>query len=142
MSCSKQEPAPSLDALQFPVVVLFGNSSILLCSGPAELTKMHTNYLTLNDRDPRLIDSKLNVYVMEKLRSVHGGLWLMAHPSEITEVTFELKRQKSGQKEAQRLFSEQLRKQSWRDDLAARLESLGQSQTLLEMEQIVRPNDG
>jgi hypothetical protein len=103
---------------------------------------MHTNYLTLNDRDPRLIDSKLNVYVMEKLRSVHGGLWLMAHPSEITEVTFELKRQKSGQKEAQRLFSEQLRKQSWRDDLAARLESLGQSQTLLEMEQIVRPNDG
>jgi hypothetical protein len=142
MSCSKQEPAPSLDALQFPVVVLFGNSSILLCSGPAELTKMHTNYLTLNDRDPRLIDSKLNVYVMEKLRSVHGGLWLMAHPSEITEVTFELKRQKSGQKEAQRLFSEQLRKQSWRDDQAARLESLGQSQTLLEMEQIVRPNDG
>jgi len=103
---------------------------------------MHTNYLTLNDRDPRLIDFKLNVYVMEKLRSVHGGLWLMAHPSEITEVTFELKRQKSGQAEAQRLFSEQLRKQSWRDDQAARLESLGQSQTLLEMEQIVRPNDG
>lgn len=142
MSCSKHEPAPSLDALQFPVVVLFGNSSILLCSEPADLTKLHTNYLTLNDRDPRLIDSKLKVYLMEKLRSVHGGLWLMAHPSEITEVTFELKRQKSGRTEAQRLFGEQLRKQTWRDDLATQLEALAQAQGLLEMEEIIRPNNG
>ena len=102
---------------------------------------MHTNYLTLNDRDPRLIDSRLNVFALEKLRSIHGGLWLMTHPSEITEVTFALKSQKSGRADAQRLFAEQLRKQSWRDNQASRLESLGQSQTLLEMEQIVRPND-
>ena len=103
---------------------------------------MHTNYLTLNDRDPQLVDSKLNVFAMEKLRSVHGGLWLMAHPSEITEVTFELKRQKSGRAEAQRLFAEQLRKQTWRDDQATRLKALAQAQGLLEMEEIVRPNDG
>ena len=102
---------------------------------------MHTNSLTLNDRDPRLIDSKLNIFAMEKLRSIHGGLWLMTHPSEITEVTFALKRQKSGRAEAHRLFAEQLRKQSWRDDQASRLESLAQAETLLEMEQIIRPND-
>src|SRR5690242_6974734 len=93
-SCNQKMCAPAIASLEFPVIVLFENSSILVCSSREELTKMHSNYLILNNRDPRLIDSKLNVYVMEKLRSVHGGLWLTAHPSEITEVTFELRRQK------------------------------------------------
>jgi hypothetical protein len=41
--CSKPDPAPKMDTLQFPVVVLFENSSVRACSGPDELKKMHTN---------------------------------------------------------------------------------------------------
>ena len=102
---------------------------------------MHTNSLNLNHQDPWLIDSNFSVFTMAKLRSVHNGFWLMANPIALTEVTFELKPQKSGRAEAQRLFVEQLRKQTWRQDQAARLQSLAQSQTLLEMEKAIRPGD-
>jgi hypothetical protein len=140
ISCSKP-PAPKLEKLQFPVVVLFENSSVRVCSGADELTKMHTNNLTLNNEPPHLIDSKFNIFRMENLRSVHGGLWSMANPVAITEVTFGLKRLKSGRAEAVRLCAAQLRKQTWRDDQASRLEALDRSQSLLEMEQAISPND-
>lgn len=141
VGCSKPPPAPKMEKLQFPVVVLFENSSIRACSGPDELKLMHTNNLTLNNAAPHLIDSRYNIFTMENLRSVHGGLWLMANPVAITEVTFELKQLKSGRAEAQRLFAEQLRKQTWRDDQAARLEALNRSQSLLEMEKAISLND-
>ena len=102
---------------------------------------MHTNFLDLNNQAPRLIDSGFNIFMMQNLRSVHGGLWLMANPSAITDVTFELKEEKSGRTEAQRLFAEQLRKQTWRDDQASRLETLNRSQSLVEMEKAISPND-
>src|SRR5262249_62167645 len=66
---------------------------------------------------------------------------LMANPSGTTEVPFELKAQKSGLAEAQRLFADQLRKQTWRDDSASRLEALNRAQSLLEMEKAISPND-
>ena len=139
-SCSKP-PAPKMEKLQFPVIVLFENSSVRACSNADELKRMHTNNLTLNNKPPHLIDSRFQVFRMENLRSIHGGLWLMANPVAMTEVTFELKQQKSGRAEAQRLCAEQLRKQTWRDDLAARLEVLKRSQNLLEMERAISPND-
>ena len=130
-----------METLQFPVVVLFENSSVRACSGPEDLKKMHTNNLTLNNQPPHLIDSRFNIFTMENLRSVHNGLWLMANPVAITEVTFELKQQKSGRAEAQRFFAAQLRKQTWRDDQASRLDALNRSQSLLEMEKAILPND-
>jgi hypothetical protein len=141
LGCSKPAPAPKMEKVQFPVVVLFENSSVRACSGPDELKRMHTNNLTLNNEPPQLVDSRFNIFRMENLRSVHGGLWLMANPVAMTEVTFELKELKSGRAEAQRLFAEQLRKQTWRDDQAARLEALQRSQSLLEMEKAISPND-
>lgn len=131
-----------MEKLQFPVVVLFENSSVRACSGPDELKRMHTNNLTLNNEPPHLIDSRFNIFVMENLRSVHGGLWLMANPVAMTEVTFELKQLKSGRAEAQRLCAKHLRKQTWRDDQASRLEALKRSQSLFEMEKVISPNDG
>ena len=140
IGCSKP-PVPKMEKLQFPVVVLFENSSVRLSSGPDELKRMHTNNLTLNNEPPRLIDSKFKVFTMENLRSIHGGLWLMANPVAITEVTFDLKQQKSGRAEAVHLCAEQLRKQTWRDDQSSRLEALNRSQSLLEMEKAISPND-
>ena len=57
---------------------------------------MHTNYLKLNSGTPVLIDSEFKIYSLDNFQSTHGGLWLMAHPSEATDVTFDLKAQKSG----------------------------------------------
>ena len=70
-----------------------------------------------------------------------AGLAGSAQAQAMTEVTFELKQQKSGRAEAQRLCAEQLRKQTWRDDLPSRLEVLKRSQNLLEMERAISPND-
>src|SRR3954451_8440556 len=80
LGCSKPAPAPKMEKVQFPVVVLFESSSVRACSGPDELKRMHTNNLTLNNEPPHLVDSRFNIFRMENLRSVHGGLWLMANP--------------------------------------------------------------
>lgn len=99
---------------------------------------MHTNYLTLNSEPPVLIDSDFKIYSLDHFQSVHGGLWLMAHPSGTTDVTFELKAQKFGREIARELFARQLEKQIWRDDLESRRKALAARQTLLEMADVVQ----
>lgn len=132
VSC-KEEPAPRISALRFPVVVLFSSSSSRVCRDAGELTNMHTNYLTLNSGAPVLIDSEFKIYSLDHFQSTHGGLWLMAHPSAMTEVTFELKSLNVGRENARELFVSQLEKQSWRDDLESRKKTLPTKQKLLEM---------
>ena len=141
-SCSREKPAPKIENLRFPVVILFGNASIRLCQGPSELTRMHSNYLTLNNQDPVLIDSEFKIYSLDNLRSVHGGLWLMANPSGATDVTFELKAKGSGRERARELFGLQLKKQTWRDDIDASLKTLSGSGILLEMVKVLQPERG
>lgn len=133
VSCREKERAPAIEALRFPVVMLFEHSSMRVCKGQSELTNMHTNFLTLNNASPVLIDSEFKIYSLGHFQSVHGGLWLMAHPSGSTEVTFELKARKSGREVARDLFLQQLEKQTWRDDLDASRKALGSGKTLLEM---------
>ena len=137
LAACRPRPAPSIESLRYPVVILFGNSSVRLCSGPADLKKMHSNYIVLNDQPPILVDSDFKIYSLEHFRSVHSGLWLIANPSGVTEVAFDLSPKKGGLIEARRLFDQQLQKQSWRDDLPERQQSLSRSQTLLEMERTI-----
>jgi len=96
---------------------------------------MHTNYVVLSEGTPVLIDSQFKIYAMEGLRSTHNGMWLMAHPSGLTEVMFELKAQRSGREAARELFMRQLEKQTWLDE---RRHSLGAKQSLLEMAAVVQ----
>jgi hypothetical protein len=138
VTCRKDEPAPNLTALQFPVAVLFENSSTRLCGEPAELTTMHTNAIVLNDAPPFAIDSQFRIYSLERFRSTHGGLWLMANPSGSTEVTFDLKPQKSGRENARALFAKHLQKQTWQTDLPELQKSLAAKQTLAEMVAVVQ----
>lgn len=138
VSCREKETAPKIEALRFPVVMLFGNASARVCKERGELTNMHTNYLTLNSEPPVLIDLEFKIYSLGHFQSVHGGLWLMAHPSGATGVTFELKAQKSGREIARELFARQLEKQTWRDDLESRRKALAARQTLLEMAEVVQ----
>lgn len=134
-------PRSSIESLHYPVVILFENSSARLCSGPADFKKMHTNYVVLNNQPPVLIDSDFKIYVLNHFRSIHGGLWLMANPSGLTEVAFDLDSKKSGLTEARRLFDQQLRKQTWRSDQSKALERLSRSQTLVEMKQAISETD-
>lgn len=129
----ERETGPKIESLQFPVVVLFENSATRLCAEPSELTNVHTNYLKLNSETPVLVDSDFKIFSLEKFQSVHGGLWLMAHPSERTEVTFDLKAQSSGRDAARELFARQIEKQDWRRDREVRQKALGSEQTLLGM---------
>jgi hypothetical protein len=122
-------------------VILFANSSALLCSGPADFKTMHTNYLVLNDQPPVLIDSDFKIYSLERFRSVHNGLWLMAHPSGVTEVAFDLSPRNGGLIEARRLFDQQLQKQTWREDRKNAQERLARSQTLLELKRAISSED-
>ena len=137
-SCSKESP-PKIESLQFPVVILFGNSATRVCKDPTDLTMMHTNYVVLSKGTPVLIDSQFKIYAVERLRSTHNGMWLMAHPSGLTEVTFELKAQRSGREAARELFTHHLEKQTWLTDLEERRHSLGAKQSLLEMAVVVQP---
>jgi hypothetical protein len=127
------KPATSTD-LAFPVVVLFSNSAALLYQRADELTKMHVNYVTGSDAAPTLVDSRFTIYSMAQLQSTHGGMWLMAHPSGTTEVTFELQRQaETGRAAALALFRQQLDKQSWRTDLDAARGNLSAQPTVESM---------
>jgi len=135
--CS-DEPGPKIDGLQFPVVVLFGNAATRLCNEPSELTNMHSNYIVLNSETPALIDSAFKIYAMERLRSVHTSLWLMANPSGATDVTFELEPTSSGREAAREFFARQLEKQTRLHDLAARRSRLATEQTLLGMLMLVQ----
>lgn len=132
----KEKPAPpasKLEEIRFPAVMLFSSSSIRICNDRNELTNLHTNYLKLNEGSPTLIDSEFKIYSLDQFQSVHGGLWLMANPSAMTEVKFELKAQASGQEKARELLVRQLEKQTGRDDLEERRKALASKQTLLEM---------
>ena len=64
-SCGKKSP-PKIESLQFPVVILFGNSATRVCKDPADLTMMHTNYLVLSEGTPVLIDSQFKIYTVER----------------------------------------------------------------------------
>jgi len=50
-----------------------------------------TNYIVLGEGNPVLIDSQFKVYELERFRSTHSSLWLMANPSGPTNVTFDMK---------------------------------------------------
>jgi hypothetical protein len=136
-SCSKESP-PKIEGLQFPVVILFGNSATRVFKDHANLTMMHTNYVVLSEATPMLIDSQFKIYAVERLRSTHNDMWLMAHPSGLTEVTFELKAHRSGREAARELFTRQLEKQTWLVDLDERRHSLGAKQSLPEMVAVVQ----
>ena len=89
--CASEQPAVVGD-LAFPVLVLFEDSGVVRHDDAADLRTMSTQRVVGSNSPPFLVDSRLDVYRLDRLASVHGGLWLMANPSGHTEVTFELVR--------------------------------------------------
>lgn len=92
LAACKPAPPPSPETLAYPVLVLFEQSGVVRHDDVADLKEMSTQRVVNANSAPFLIDSKLDVYRLEKLASTHGGLWLMANPVGRTEVTFELAR--------------------------------------------------
>jgi hypothetical protein len=79
-----------LAELRFPVLLIHNGTSVRVLRNPEGLEQMHVNHVVLPSAAPMLIDSDLNVYSLERLRSTRGGLWLLVHPSGTTPVIFEL----------------------------------------------------
>ena len=140
---SKPPPPPTIADLHFPVVVIFGTTSVVKFASAADLGTMVIASLNAVTGPPPLIDSSFANYTLEKLGSTHNGLWLMAHPTGSTPVTFELKRSpKSGIETARELIRARLDDQTWRDDLEEKRRALAAEQTLAGMFAIVRPDGG
>jgi hypothetical protein len=93
LAACKPPPPPTAEQLAFPVLVLFPDSGVVRHDDAADLKQMSTQRVAGANSAPYLIDSNLDVYRLDRLESVHGGLWLMANPVGRTEVTFELVRE-------------------------------------------------
>jgi len=133
------EPPPKISDLHFPVTVLYTNSSTRLFDSAADLDVMSTQLVINSSQSPVLVDSEFNIYTLEKLRSVHGGLWLMVHPVGNTEVAFDLKRtQNSGLDAARLAIGTQLDTQTWRNDIERRHKTLATKTTLTGMLELLR----
>ena len=137
-------PPPTVADLHFPVAVLYPRSLSLLFKDANDLGVMYVQVVINLDDAPTLIDSDFHIYTMQKLRSTHGGLWLMAHPSGGTEVSFELQRApQSGLQAALDAMSTQLGKETWldADELDKKRAKLARQKTLTGMMGIVKPPD-
>jgi hypothetical protein len=85
-------PAPTVDDLTYPVLVLFAQGGSVRHDDAADLSRMRVQRIMAAGDAVFLIDSRLDIYRLDKLESVHSGIWLMAHPNGITEVHFELQK--------------------------------------------------
>lgn len=89
--CAPPAPPTAAD-LDYPVIVLFERSGIVAHDDATDLRTMSVQRIVHSHTPPYLVDSRLDIYRLHKLSSVHGGLWLMTHPSGHSEVDFELER--------------------------------------------------
>jgi len=135
---AKPAPPPPVTDLHFPVVVFFGQTSMGTFKDADDLGTMNMNQLNAVTGPPPLVDSQFAVYHLAKLGSTHGGLWLMAHPSGVTPVTFELQRaETSGIEAARGLMRQWLDQQTWRTDLDQQRRALATEKTFSGMLKIV-----
>jgi len=135
---SKLAPPPAVADLRFPVVVIYGKSSTVLFPDAKSLDTARIADLNAVVGPPPLIDSDFHIYTLRELGSTHGSLWLMAHPTGSTPVSFKLERaSKSGIETARELIRARLDEQTWRGDLAQSREALAGEQTLAGMAAVV-----
>ncbi|MDR3402570.1 MAG: hypothetical protein P4L99_08730 [Chthoniobacter sp.] len=135
-------PPPSVADLRFPVVVLFGESSVVAYPDATALSTMRIGNLNTITGPPPLIDSQFAVYRLTKLGSTHNDLWLMMHPTGSTPVTFTLERApQSGLEAARALLGHYLETQTWRRDLEQKRRALAAERTLPGMLTIVQGED-
>jgi hypothetical protein len=83
-------PAVSPAELAYPVLVLFPQSGSVRHDDAADLRVMSVQRVMGANGPVVLIDSRLDIYRLDRLESTHSGLWLMAHPNGQTDVDFEL----------------------------------------------------
>lgn len=130
---------PTVADLKFPVAVNYQRGGVVLFSDVADLGTMSLGQLQAVSGPPPLIDANFTIYTLKDLRSTHGSLWLMAHPTGLTPVTFTLEHApKSGIEATRALMRERLDEQTWRDDLEQKRQALANERTLAGMVEIVR----
>lgn len=141
---SKPRP-PVVGDLKFPVVVIHDGARVLVRHNADELHRLNVGMAMKFDGWPTLIDSDWQIYSMEKLRSTKSGLWLMANPTGITPISFELTRQAEGGVARARQLIIGCRhlggdEESKRTALAARTTLAGMIEVLEQNQASSRPN--
>lgn len=127
--CKAPAAPPTVGDLHFPVLVLFEQGGVLRHNDAADLNSMSVQRVVGSNSPPFLIDSNLDIYRLDRLASVHGGIWLIANPSGRTEVTFDLARvAQSDAAQSRRLIAERDQRARSDDDGGAR-EHLARAQT-------------
>ncbi|HET7843746.1 MAG TPA: hypothetical protein VFL14_06325 [Xanthomonadales bacterium] len=133
LAACKPTPPPTANDLAYPVLVLWEAGGVVRHDDAKDLQVMSTGRVVNANSPPFLVDSRLDVYRLDKLASTHGGMWLMANPVGRTDVTFELALEKQGDAElARRLIAERDVDFRYQGDAAAK-EKLAQSRTLAQM---------
>ena len=135
LSACAPPPPPTVEGLAFPVLVLFEQGDPVRHDDPTGLRTMAVQRVVNAHTPPFLVDARLDIYRLEQLQSVHGGLWLMANPSGPTEVSFTLARVAQGDAEQARGL---IAARTWAireggdQDAAARLARAGTLAQMLE----------
>ncbi len=138
LSGCRDKSEPTVADLHFPVVVIYGTSSVVLYPDARALGFASIASLNAVTAPPPLIDSDFNICILEELGSTHGTLWLMTHPTGNTPVKFKLARApESGIAAARALMQARLDDQTWRDGLDQEREALAREETLAGMFAIV-----
>jgi hypothetical protein len=104
LGCSREPEVVPAAVLKFPVVLIAGASAAHTVSHRADvvanskdLGTMRVERLSnLPDPDandpPLVIDSSASVFAMENIEGEHGGLWMMANPTGMMPIRYQLVR--------------------------------------------------
>jgi hypothetical protein len=102
IGCDRKAPRPapkpaaiSADAVVFPAMWVFGDTSVMPLENAGQLNTLHVNYVN-REETRRLVDSALKVYRVSNLRSTKSGAWQMANPSGTTPIAFDLEIEAEG----------------------------------------------
>ncbi|MFH1302995.1 MAG: hypothetical protein ABIK07_18195 [Planctomycetota bacterium] len=85
-------PQPTINDLNFPVVVFFSPTSFSVDHSAEELTTMNIQRVLMQQKPPHLIDNQLNLFQLDELNSTRSSYTLLLNAGTgTTPVSFTLK---------------------------------------------------
>jgi hypothetical protein len=86
----KPQPELTVDSLEYPALLIRGDSKVEIVLGPADLTSMSTNYVVNRPTDPLVADSRYSIFALRDLKLAKGSGGLLFRGQGVEPVTFRL----------------------------------------------------
>jgi hypothetical protein len=86
----KAEPELTADSLEYPALLIRGDSKVEMVLKPADLTSMSTNYVVNRPTDPLVADSRYLIFELRDLKLAKGSTGLLLRGQGVEPVTFRL----------------------------------------------------